>query len=358
MTDAPQNPNEGRLSNGAFAANDGGNGDDVVGVSGMAHPQKETNRENGQSAGHDSCGIVPLRVTPQQLVSATFAAYRRIAACALLAPCGKRLFTVAQDAHQLRGGMRQARSAPRYQVHVAGQAQLPHLYFFHPTAFNLPLHTHTRHDRHAHAHLHKALDAFDGGHFNGHIERGAVPGEKLDDPAAKWRLNDVPDEGFVGKIFDVHLPALGQRMFQRHHQGQLVLQDFRSLQLRIARNIRDCADVQTIVQHFVRNISRKHSMNAHLNARMHFAEFGERGKQGMDGAFVDAQGQLPALQPLQLAQALFYFVAQVQQALGVIFQKDASVGQAYRARAAHKQWLAQRIFQLANTQADGWLGAI
>src|SRR5882757_10347247 len=89
MTDAPQNPNEGRLSNGAFATNDGGNGDDVVGVSGMAHPQKETNRENGQSAGHDSCGIVPLHITPQQLVPATFAAYRRISAGAPLALCRK-----------------------------------------------------------------------------------------------------------------------------------------------------------------------------------------------------------------------------------------------------------------------------
>src|SRR5258708_18612612 len=119
MTHAPQNPNEGRLGIRAFATNDGGNGDDVVGVSGMAHPQKETNRENGQSASHDSCGIVPLRVTTPQLVPTMLAAYRRIAACALLAPCGKRLFTVAQDAHQLRGGMWQARSPAPYQRHGA-----------------------------------------------------------------------------------------------------------------------------------------------------------------------------------------------------------------------------------------------
>ena len=39
-----------------------------------------------------------------------------------------------------------------------------------------------------------------------------MPGEKLDDPPAKRRLDDVPDESFVGKIFDVHFPALGEGM--------------------------------------------------------------------------------------------------------------------------------------------------
>src|SRR5712671_808375 len=90
MTDAPQNPNEGRLSNGAFATNDGGNGDDVVGVSGMAHPQKETNRENGQSAGHGSCGIMPLRVTAQTA--------RAGYVCSIPENCGVRTIGAARKA--------------------------------------------------------------------------------------------------------------------------------------------------------------------------------------------------------------------------------------------------------------------
>src|SRR5882762_545618 len=145
---------------------------------------------------------------------ATFAAYRRISANAPLALCRKEalLFAVAQDAHQFRGGMRQTRSAAGYQVHVAGQAQLPHLYFFHPTALNLPLHTHTRHDRYAHAHLHKALDAFDGGHFNGHIQRGAVSRKQLNDAAAKGRFDAVRDEVFFSKLGDVDFALLCKEM--------------------------------------------------------------------------------------------------------------------------------------------------
>jgi len=65
----------------------------------------------------------------------------------------------------------------------------------------------------------------------------------------------------------------------------------------------------------MRKISRKHPVNAHLKPRVHFAEFGEPGSKGMDGAFVDAQ-EAPRASALQLTQALFYFVAQVQQALG------------------------------------------
>src|SRR5207245_2578129 len=111
------NPDEGRVSNGAFATNDGGNGDDVVGVSGMAHPQKETNRENGQSAGHGSCGFMPLRGAAQQLAGYVCSIPENLGRRTIGSlPEGSLLFTVAQNAHQLRGRMRQARSAARQQV--------------------------------------------------------------------------------------------------------------------------------------------------------------------------------------------------------------------------------------------------
>src|SRR5439155_960038 len=80
----------------------------------------------------------------------------------------------AKDAHELTGGMREACSAPRYQIDVARHIHLPHFYFFHPTALDFPMDAHARHDGHAHAHLHEPLDAFDRGHFDGHVERGAV----------------------------------------------------------------------------------------------------------------------------------------------------------------------------------------
>src|SRR6266849_7137354 len=106
----------------------------------------------------------------------------------------------AKDAHELTCGMREACAAPRNEIDVARHVQLPHFYFLHPTVFDFPLNAHARHDGHTHAHLHETLDAFDGGHFNGHVERGAVSGKQLDDAAAKWGFDAVRDEVFIAEL--------------------------------------------------------------------------------------------------------------------------------------------------------------
>src|SRR3984893_16556913 len=78
----------------------------------------------------------------------------------------------------------------------------------------------------------------------------------------------------------------------------------------------------------------------------------------MDRAFIYPQGQLAALQPFKLGQPFGDLVAQVQQPLGVFLQQYAGIGQTNRTRAANKQWLPERIFELADAQADGRLGPV
>src|SRR6202162_2850093 len=113
---------------------------------------------------------------------------------------------IAQDAHEFGGGMRQAGAAAAYQVDVARNIELLHFYFFHPTVLDFPLHAHARHDGYAHAHLHEALDTFDGGHLDGHVELGVISREKLDDTAAERRFDDVSDEHFAAEVGDVDFP--------------------------------------------------------------------------------------------------------------------------------------------------------
>ncbi|PYT78275.1 MAG: hypothetical protein DMG41_14390 [Acidobacteria bacterium] len=100
---------------------------------------------------------------------------------------------------------------------MARDIELANLYFFHPAALDFPLHAHARDDGHAHAHLHEALDAFDGGHFDGHVERGAMTREQFDDAPAKRRFDNMGDEGFAGKVGDVDFVFLCKRMLWRHH---------------------------------------------------------------------------------------------------------------------------------------------
>ena len=147
-------------------------------------------------------------------------------------------------------------------------------------------------------------------------------------------------------------------MVRWHHERQLIAQDLRGLQLRLTGHEGNRAQVETVIEHFVRNVPRVDAVHADLHAGMLLVEARQRRNQRMDGAFVDPQGELAAPQAIQISQPLLYFVAQVEEPLGVLLEELAGVGEADGARAAHKQRLAQGVLELADGQADGRLGAI
>ena len=202
----------------------------------------------------------------------------------------------SKDAHELTCGMGEARAAPRNEVDVPRHIQLPHLYFLHPAAFDFPVNAHARDDGDAHAHLHEAFDAFDGGHFNGHIEGGAISGKQFNDAAAKGRLDAVSDEVFFAKLGDIDFAFFCEDVLGVDDQCQLIFADFRSQKLGVAGDERDGAEIEAVVQDFMRDVARKHAVDAHLDARMLFAKFGQGGKESVDGAFVHTHGEFAALQ--------------------------------------------------------------
>jgi len=89
-----------------------------------------------------------------------------------------------------------------------------------------------------------------------------------------------------------------------------------------------------------------------------FAERGERRKKGVDGAFINAEREFTALEAFEFAEAFFDLVAEIDEALGVVAEKRAGVGQADGTGAADKERLAKRVLELADGQANGRLGAI
>ena len=52
MAEAPKDSNQRGAANRAFAADDGGHGDDVIGVGGVTHAKKESQRDNGEEGNH------------------------------------------------------------------------------------------------------------------------------------------------------------------------------------------------------------------------------------------------------------------------------------------------------------------
>ena len=51
VTATPEDADEAGFGDGAFAADDGGNGNDVIRIGGVAHPEEEADGENGETAG-------------------------------------------------------------------------------------------------------------------------------------------------------------------------------------------------------------------------------------------------------------------------------------------------------------------
>ena len=241
---------------------------------------------------------------------------------------------------------------------MARHVHLADLYFFHPAVLDFPLDAHARDDGDAHAHLHESLDAFDGGHFDGHFQFGAVAGKEFDDAAAKGRFDAVGDEVFVAKIGDIDLAFLCEGVFWRNDEGELILTDFGGLELGFLRDVGDGADVEAVIEDFVGNIAGEHAMYADQDTGMELAKSGEGGQQSVDGAFVYAEGELAAAEAFEFAESFFYFVAEIDQALGVVLQERSGIGHAHWARAADEERLAEAVFEFANGEANGWLRAV
>jgi hypothetical protein len=99
-------------------------------------------------------------------------------------------------------------------------------------------------------------------------------------------------------------------------------------------------------------------MDTDQDAGMELAKGGKGWEESVDRAFVHAKGELATGQAFQLAKSFFYFVAQIDQALGVVQEKSASVGEADGAGAPDEERLAEAILEFADGEADGWLGAV
>src|SRR5438309_3115929 len=106
------------------------------------------------------------------------------------------------------------------------------------------------------------------------------------------------------------------------------------------------------------DIAGKHTVDAHLDAGMQDSKFGQGGKESVDGAFVHTQREFAALQALQFGESLFDFITKVNQALGVVFQKRARIGEANRPGATNEKRLAKGVLEFADGQANGGLGAV
>jgi len=221
--------------------------------------------------------------------------------------------------------MGEAGATARNEIDVTRNVELADLHFLHPAVLDFPAHAHARDDGHAHAHLHEAFDAFDGGHFDGHVEGSTVAGEEFNDAAAKGRFDTVGDEGFGSEVSNVDFAFFSQGVSRLHDQGQLVFENYCGLELRIAGDKGDSAEIEAVVQDFVWNLAGQHAVNTDLDTRMKFAKFCESRKESVNGTFVYAEGKFAASKALEFGETFLDFVAEIDETLGVVSEKRARI---------------------------------
>src|SRR5580700_11338879 len=147
-------------------------------------------------------------------------------------------------------------------------------------------------------------------------------------------------------------------MFGRNEQGEFIAKDLYGGELGLLGDERGDAEVQAIVQQFGGDVAGKRAAHGEMDLRIKLAIAGQHGQQRVDGAFVDAEGEFAASAGAQVVHSAADFVAEIQDAFGITEQEPAGVGKLAGTGAAGEEGFADFVFELADGDADGGLGAV
>ena len=249
-------------------------------------------------------------------------------------------------------------AAARDDVQVPGHVELTNLDFLQSAMFDLPIHAHAGNDRDAHAHLNEALNTLDGRHFHRHVERRTMTRKKLDNATPEGGFDDMGDEVLFAELFDFDFPLFSQGMLRRNDEGEFVFENLCGQQLRIARDKGNGTQVEAVIDDLVGNVAGEHAMEPDLDPGVGLPEACKGWEQGVDGAFIDAERELTALEAFEFHQALLDLVAEIQEAFGVFAEECTGIGKADGAGATYEKGLAERVLEFADSEADSGLGAV
>src|ERR1700730_6515906 len=146
-------------------------------------------------------------------------------------------------------------------------------------------------------------------------------------------------------------------MFGRNDQGKLIAKDFDGGELGLLGDKRGDAEVQAIVQQFGGDIAGKRTAHGKMDLRIKLAIAGQHGEQRVDGAFVDAEGEFAASAGAEIVDGAADFVAEIEDAFCIADQEAAGVCKLAGAGSAGEEGFADFVFELADGDADGGLGA-
>jgi len=229
------------------------------------------------------------------------------------------------------------------------------LYQFSPG--ELGLDGEARNQRNALAARHEALDGLEAGQLDAHVEGRLVASKGFDHALAERRCDRVRDEILCAQLADGDLFLLRQRMLWVHNEGDGVGVDRDRVETCVLGAERKNAELDSSLEKLIGDLAGKGSLHGNADLGEIPAKFVEHGKKPEAGVFIGGYGEAATLEGAQFFEGGDGFAAQAQQALGIAAQQLAGGGKRGIARGALKEGLADFFFQLADSVADGGLGA-
>ena len=115
----------------------------------------------------------------------------------------------------------------------------------------------------------------------------------------------------------------------------------------------DDAEVEAAAGDLGADVARVDAAHVDVDGREALVEPRDERQQAVDGAFVGADEHAAALEVAQLADGRLGLVGQAHQALGVVLQHAARLGQPAVLRRAVEEALAQLVLEAPERLADG-----
>ena len=241
---------------------------------------------------------------------------------------------------------------------MARQTDLLHLDRGQLAARQLGDGTALRQERHTHFHLDGALDGLEARQRHLDVDRRVLQLKRAQHTLARGRRIVVRDDGFAAELGqrDI-LPAReGVLRVDEHHQ--IIRPERQRHQAALGRQKGHHAEVQAPLRHLDANLPRGYAPHVDLDVRMLVAESPDQRQQRVHGTLVGADQDPSAAQVAQLAHGGLGLFAEAHQALRVVAQDAAGLGEGALLRGSVEQALAKLLLEAPNGLAHGWLRAV
>ena len=118
---------------------------------------------------------------------------------------------------------------------------------------------------------------------------------------------------------------------------------------------REDAEVEAALRHLGADLAGRNAAHVHVHQRVRLSEARDERQHGVHRRFVGADQHPAAPQVAQVLDRAFGFLGQAEQALGVVAQQAAGVGEGGVLGGAVEQPLADALLEPADRLADGRL---